>query len=618
MAADAGSRGVHANLYVERVVLRNFRGIEQLAVDLSPGLTLLVGRNNAGKSRLLRALHVAVGGAQAERDDLTVGLAASAEIDVVIAPRPTVAGASGVQPVTGRSDRQPLDEVFDAPLQRLLGEGLALVSSSPVSQRYAWRTRIVSVSEGSGARAELNVLGHDANTGEWRATNARLPRAARDLVYAELVDTRRDLDAELRQRGTAIRRLLNDLQVAASQRDVLEEELAQLGDDILQHSGTLQTLRASLNSLDRYVDALGETRVDPVPRTLEELARTVGVSFGSGAEPLASRLHGSGVRSLASLLAQDVFYSQILGIDGGDVRPHPVTLIEEPESHLHPHAIVEVANLLSRGRRQAVATTHSPLLATSVAPESLRLIRRDGVGAHEAIDFGPAEPSDHDVPRTKQPKLYAGEMEKLARLVERPFGELLFARAVVIGDGATERAFLPPVLREALGPLAHGISVIDSAGMKADVAGPVIKFARHATIPLVVFADHDAAGRRAVKALVDDWTLDEPSEVVWSAAAGPDEPGAERGAAIERMMINAAPDACMAACEALNTPVEGSEQLLDAMKGLKGSIGGLLASEFIERHPYGDGNGWPEPLRQLADALRKRLSGDLGPEGVTA
>ena len=50
-------------------------------------------------------------------------------------------------------------------------------------------------------------------------------------------------------------------------------------------------------------------------------------------------------------------------------------------------------------------------------------------------------------------------MEKLKRLAERPFGDLLFASAIVVGDGATERAFLPVVLHEALGPLAHGISV---------------------------------------------------------------------------------------------------------------------------------------------------------------
>ncbi len=543
--------------------------------------------------------------------------AESAEIDVVIAPRPPGPGTASRQQADAGA-AEPINQTFGGSLEQLLGDGIALVSSNPIHQRYAWRTKIASVSDGSGARSDSVLLGYDANADKWQETTMPLPRAARSLVYVELVDTRRDLDAELRQQGTAIRRILNDLQVPESQRNALEQELRQLGDKILQHSSTLGTLRDSLNSLDRYVDAIGDARVDPVPRTLEELARSVGVSFGADAEPLASRLHGSGVRSLASFLAQDVFYGQTLGIDGGDIRPHPVTLVEEPESHLHPHAIVEVANLLSKGSRQAVATTHSPLLATAVAPASLRLVRRDSTEAHEAIDFGPAKTNDRDVLRTKRPELYASEMEKLTRSVERPFGELLFARAVVIGDGATERAFLPPVLREALGPLAHGISVIDSAGMHSDVVGSVIKFACHVGIPLVVFADSDEAGRQAVEKLLNDRKLDESSEVVWSGSSGIDAGGSEQSAAIERMMIDADPHACIAACGALNILVQKPEELLDAMKKLKGSIGGVLASEFIERHPYGDGSKWPDPLLKLVEILRTKLGGDSAWEETAA
>ena len=60
-----------ASVFVERIKIRNFRGIQKLDLRLQPGLTLLVGRNNAGKSRILRALHVAMGGTRAVRDDLT-------------------------------------------------------------------------------------------------------------------------------------------------------------------------------------------------------------------------------------------------------------------------------------------------------------------------------------------------------------------------------------------------------------------------------------------------------------------------------------------------------------------------------------------------------------------
>jgi len=90
-------------------------------------------------------------------------------------------------------------------------------------------------------------------------------------VFVERVTIRnfkgiRDLDVEL---------------VEDTDRATLEQRLAELGDDILEHSDTLKSLRDSLDSLDRYVDSLGSTHVDLVPRTLEELARAVGVSFNA-------------------------------------------------------------------------------------------------------------------------------------------------------------------------------------------------------------------------------------------------------------------------------------------------------------------------------------------------
>ena len=189
--------------------------------------------------------------------------------------------------------------------------------------------------------------------------------------------------------------------------------------------------------------------------------------------------------------------------------------------------------------------------------------------------------------------------------MERPFGELLFARAVVIGDGATERAFLPLVLREAIGPLAHGVSIVDSAGMNPDIVRAVIKFARHVGIPLVVFADNDVAGKQAVKSLIGAGTLKESAEVVWSGLE--DEKGTELGGAIERMMIHADREACVAACRSLSVSVGPEGDLLNAMKGLKGTIGGPLAHEFVMRHPYSSNTGWPEPLKQLVELLRAEL-----------
>ena len=132
----ATSASTHAAFFVERITVRNFKGIEHLELELKPGLSLLVGRNIAGKSRLLRALHIAVGDVSVERDDLTVGSDEPAEIDVVIAPLPVVAKTATDTSIGLGSQAGATDELFDQALLQVLGESVALVSDSPVRQRF--------------------------------------------------------------------------------------------------------------------------------------------------------------------------------------------------------------------------------------------------------------------------------------------------------------------------------------------------------------------------------------------------------------------------------------------------------------------------------------------------
>jgi len=263
--------------------------------------------------------------------------------------------------------------------------------------------------------------------------------------------------------------------------------------------------------------------------------------------------------------------------------------------------------LLESEGRQVVATTHSPMLASAVTPQCLRLLRRDGTGGYGAIDFGPTQ-HEKDVPRTKNPHFYASEMEKLKRLVERPFGELLFSRAVVIGDGATERAFFPPILRAALGSRAHGISVIDSGGMNNNLVSAVIKFAHHAEFPIVIFADSDTAGAERVRQLVGQSKLDESTEVVWASESSThaDSSQQDRSVAIERMMIDASSEACKAMGNSVADETD-ERDLLSALQEHKGAIGTTLAKEFLSTHPYTDGSNWPKPLLELTELLRAQL-----------
>jgi hypothetical protein len=123
----------------------------ECSLALEPGLTLIVGRNNAGKSRLLRALGIALLGVAVELDDLTVGSGAPAVIEVVLAPPP------GSDPGA--------DDVFDdAVAQRL---SVQITRREPDRERAAWRTTITRSAEGMGARSDVRWLVYDMEQGAW-------------------------------------------------------------------------------------------------------------------------------------------------------------------------------------------------------------------------------------------------------------------------------------------------------------------------------------------------------------------------------------------------------------------------------------------------------------------
>ena len=47
-------------MYINRVVIRNFRSFEHLDVSLEPGTTCVIGENNTGKSNFLHAIRICI------------------------------------------------------------------------------------------------------------------------------------------------------------------------------------------------------------------------------------------------------------------------------------------------------------------------------------------------------------------------------------------------------------------------------------------------------------------------------------------------------------------------------------------------------------------------------
>lgn len=567
--------------YIERLLIKNYRGISHLELELEPDLTVLAGRNNAGKSRVISALHLALAGRPADADDFTAGNEYDPEIDIVIAPAPP--------------ETETDDEEFGGALTQLFEKQPQVLSETPLRERIGWRTTVTR--DTSGVKADWRFLTLDSTTGSWvlRASAPSVATRQRRAFAVDFVNTGRDLRDELGRQGSSIRRVLADLEVPAEMRRRLEQDMEELSGKIMGESATLKSVGAELQLMHDLVGSVGEPALNALPGNLDELSRLISIDLDTGSGPLPIRLHGAGSRSLSSLQVQGVLYSRRLGQNGGAVAPTPVTLVEEPEAHLHPQAAMELPELLQNLRGQKIVSTHSAHLVTAVDPRAIRLIQtRDA--ATVAVDLGPADNSATATHRAFRPALHTQEMEKIRRLVERPFGELLFASSIVLGDGATERGFIPVVLRHSLLHRSHGVATIDAGSLGNELAKAVVKFAAMTNMPCTVFADSDVAGVAAVAELRSiAGTF--PIRVVW--INGSDEDGNPRPGAIEDMLLSFDKAMCDRVCERVRPGLQGTT--MHRLHKIKGSSGRFLAQELIDSYP--STADWPAPIRALIETV---------------
>ncbi len=562
-----------AGVLVSRVRVADFRGVITADLDLGPKTTFLVGENNSGKTSLLQAVAIAFGKRQATRDDLRKTGAASAGaamIDVFMIP----ASGSG----------------FDEPTRQRLESIQRLPDGS--SEVVAFRTTLTASNEGSVLAETRQLL--QPSRGDWVESQARFPPGALQVVDVHLLDASRDLLTELGNRTSTWGRVVSDLQVPELEaladgsndpkgRAGLEDDLGAFAERLQAASPVLQQLETDLKRLGTSQTTLGEVDLRALPPHIEDLARSVEVvitQIDKTALPL--RFHGLGSRSLASLLVFQTMCSLRAGVDRG-LKPHLITLLEEPEAHLHPQAVVTTRRIINHLDGQAVVTTHSPQLVAEVDPQDVRLVRR----TQDGTKF------------LRLPPETAKKIAQFKRFVERPLGEIFFARLVVFGDGTGERCALPVLLEPGLGaqPAGMGITFIDCENMDDPKLGKVIEALEALEIPWLLFLDNDDSGKKALAQISDPRTGAKPLPFGHANVV----PSGEKQ--LEQMLLDAGylPE-ITAVAKVVGTTVSNDEEAFNFLTSNKGWV-----AEQVAIVATAAGKAVPAPVQDLTTSIQAKL-----------
>lgn len=436
-------------MYLAQLRILNFRKLKNVELGFRPGLNVLVGSNNVGKTAVVDALRALLAG----HDDPYPRL----DSDDIHRPK----GSAPIGDIEFQYIFRDLDSDNEADFLAALTPGADGTLEAKITIRY-------SEADNAGRLRAKRWCGDHEDVG----LTADIMENLRGVYLPPLRDASQGLKPSRTSQLSRLFQLLSD----DAGREGINEALKRLDEELKKHEPVVNTQAAIKN---RHDTMLG-------PQLSQVL--DLGLS-GSDFQRLASRLsllvdafeieqNGLGFNNLIYMA---VVLSELTKNPEASYRS---LIIEEPEAHLHPQLQAVLLGYLEtikavEGEKpvQLFVTSHSPNFASIADLDSLACL----VDTEASVETF--------LPRTIA--FEKGKREKLERYLDVTRAELFFARRVIFVEGAAE-LMLVSVLAEKCGHnlREHGVSLISVEGLNFDSFLPLFG-AKALKIPVSIITDAD-------------------------------------------------------------------------------------------------------------------------------
>lgn len=448
-------------MHLSELTIEGFRRIESLTLKFRPGLNVLVGPNNVGKTAVIDALRALL--STAEEGALRIS-----ESDLHV---PRTAGAVQVTQISFHYVFRGLTVDEEADFLTALKPAPAAPSGAAVEYEAHVHVRYSSQDAAGRMRPKRWCGDHEENS----VTSDML-----EDLRAIYLPPLRDSASGLRpSRSSQIARLIHRLSDETAKQEMVEA--LKKFDNELKSKKPVEQTQTAIQQRHESMLGSGLTQALSVGLTSPDFQR-LAARLSLTVDSLDIEQNGLGYNNLIYMAV--VLSELSLNPDAA----YKALIVEEPEAHLHPQMQAVLLEYLESKETPEPNEKAVQVFVTSHSPNFAAIAKIDTIGClceHGGIICA-FFPRTVNFEKTKK--------EKLQRYLDVTRAELYFARRIILVEGAAERFMVEALAKKQKIDLRkHGVSVLSMEGLNFDAFAPLFgKDALNVRVAVVSDADPGA------------------------------------------------------------------------------------------------------------------------------